>query len=215
MTQYIIIAVSVIISYLIGSISSSILISRAKGSDIRTKGSGNAGATNMLRTYGKGMGVVTLILDALKGVIAVFAAKGVISAVGADGMLSALPYICAVAVVLGHDFPVFFGFKGGKGVATSLGAVLVLDWRVGLITLAAALAIMIATRYVSLGSIIGAVVYITAEMLKMAFTKTFSEIAAVCISILGLLLIARHIPNIVRLAKGEENKLGAKKAGKE
>lgn len=211
MIQYIIIAVSVIISYLIGSISSAILISRAKGSDIRTKGSGNAGATNMLRTYGKGMGVITLILDALKGVIAVFAAKGVLAAAGA-GILQSLPYMCAVAVVLGHDFPVFFGFKGGKGVATSLGAVLVLDWKIGLITLAAALAIMIITRYVSLGSIIGAVVYITAQMLKMAFTKSFDEITAVCVSILGLLLIARHISNIVRLAKGEESKLGAKKA---
>lgn len=210
MKTYLLIAVSLIVSYLIGSISSAILISKSKGSDIRTKGSGNAGATNMLRTYGKGMGVITLILDALKGVIVVFAAKGVVSGI-AGGILEGLPYMCAVAVILGHDFPVFFGFKGGKGVATSLGAVLVLDWRTGLITLAAALAVMIITRYVSLGSIIGAAVYIIAEMLKMAFAEGFDKTAAVCIGIIGILLIVKHIPNIVRLAKGEENKLGAKK----
>lgn len=214
MIQYLIIVLSVAVAYLIGSISSSILISRAKGADIRTKGSGNAGATNMLRSYGKGMGVLTLVLDALKGVIAVFAAKGIISAMNGAEIMS-LPYICAVAVVLGHDFPIFFGFKGGKGVATSLGAILVLDWRTGLITLVAALAVMIITRYVSLGSIIGAVVYIAAEMIKMAFNGNFDKAAAICISILGLLLIIRHLSNIVRLAKGEENKLGAKKAGKE
>ncbi len=208
----IIIAAALVISYLIGSINSSILISKAKGSDIRSEGSGNAGATNMLRTYGKGMGVITLIIDALKGVVAVFAAKGVVAAVPNGGeVFAALPYMCAAAVVIGHDFPVFFGFKGGKGVATSLGAVLVLDWRIGLIVLLAALAVMAVTRYVSLGSIIGAAAYIIAEMLKMAFSGNFNKTAAVCVAVLGLMIIIRHVSNISRLIKGEENKLGAKK----
>lgn len=211
MTAYAAAAAALAAAYLIGSISSSILISRAKGSDIRTKGSGNAGATNMLRTYGKGMGVITLILDALKGSAAVCAAKITVSLFIAGGAFSALPYMCAVAVVLGHDFPLFFRFKGGKGVATSLGAVLVLDWRIALITLAAALAVMIITRYVSLGSVIGAAVYIIAETVKAALNGGFDAVTMICVCILGALLIVRHRTNIVRLIKGKENKLGVKK----
>lgn len=198
----------VVIAYLIGSINSSILISKAvTGKDIRTSGSGNAGATNMLRTMGKKYAVITLVIDILKGVVALLLAKLAINL----GAYTSATYIAGVAVVLGHNFPVFFGFKGGKGVATSLGVVLLLDWKIGLITLVVALAIMAISKYVSLGSITAAVVFMVLQVIAMAVTDSFDIARLICVLILGGLLIIRHRANIVRLANGTENKLGAKK----
>ena len=197
-----------VIAYLIGSINSSILISKAvTGKDIRTSGSGNAGATNMLRTMGKKYAVITLIIDILKGVVALLLAKLAISL----GAFASATYIAGVSVVLGHNFPIFFGFKGGKGVATSLGVVLLLDWKIGLITLVVALAIMAISKYVSLGSITAAVVFMVLQIVAMAVTDNFDVARLICVLILGGLLIIRHRANIVRLANGTENKLGAKK----
>lgn len=197
-----------VIAYLIGSINSSILISKAvTGKDIRKSGSGNAGATNMLRTMGKKYAVITLVIDILKGVVALLLAKLAIS-LGAYGVSM---YIAGVAVVVGHNFPVFFGFKGGKGVATSLGVVLLLDWKIGLITLVIALAIMAITKYVSFGSIMAAVVFIILQTVVMAVTYSFDITRFICVLILGGLLIIRHRANIVRLLNGTENKLGSKK----
>lgn len=209
MKYFVIIAVAVI-SYLIGSVNFSILISRAiSGKDIRESGSGNAGATNMLRTHGKKMGVLTLLLDVLKGIVAI------IIAIIADKNISAntgfLAYIAGVCVILGHNFPIYFGFKGGKGVATSLGVVLMLDWKVGLIVAVCAIAIMAVTRYVSLGSILGGAAYIVIEIVKAIVTKNYNIVQLVCVVIIGGLLIARHHANINRLLNGTENKLGAKK----
>ena len=224
-----VIAVAVI-SYLIGSVNFSILISKAiSGKDIRESGSGNAGATNMLRTHGKKMGIFTLILDVLKGIIVIILAyiavfyiwgrfatydkvSGEIdvSAVP-DIICGALPYIAAVCVVLGHNFPVYFGFKGGKGVATSLGVVLMLDWKVGLIIAVFAIAIMAITRYVSLGSVLGGAAYILIEGTKILATDPVNKICFVCVVILGGLLIIRHHANIKRLLSGTENKLSFNK----
>ena len=197
-----------VIAYLIGSINSSILISKAvTGKDIRTSGSGNAGATNMLRTMGKKYAVITLVIDILKGVVALLLAKLAINL----GAYTSATYIAGVAVVLGHNFPVFFGFKGGKGVATSLGVVLLLDWKIGLITLVVALAIMAISKYVSLGSITAAVVFMVLQVIAMAVTDSFDIARLICVLILGGLLIIRHRANIARLANGTENKLGSKK----
>lgn len=197
-----------IVSYLIGSINSSILISRAvMGKDIRTSGSGNAGATNMLRTMGKKYAVITLVIDILKGVIALILAR---VAVGI-GAYDISAYVAGVSVVLGHNFPVFFGFRGGKGVATSLGVVLLLDWKIGLVTLVIAIAVMALTRYVSLGSIIAAMVFMLLQIVSMIVYNSFDITRLVCVLILGGLLIVRHRANIVRLIKGEEHKLGEKK----
>ena len=197
-----------VIAYLIGSINSSILISKAvTGKDIRTSGSGNAGATNMLRTMGKKYAVITLVIDILKGVVALLLAKLAINL----GAYTSATYIAGVAVVLGHNFPVFFGFKGGKGGATSLGVVLLLDWKIGLITLVVALAVMAISKYVSLGSITAAVVFMVLQIMAMAVTDAFDIARLICVLILGGLLIIRHRANIVRLANGTENKLGAKK----
>ncbi|MBQ8300484.1 MAG: glycerol-3-phosphate 1-O-acyltransferase PlsY [Clostridia bacterium] len=228
MAKYIVILVAVI-SYLIGSVNFSIMISKAiSGKDIRESGSGNAGATNMLRTHGKKMAIITLVLDILKGVVCVLIAVLYVNYINSpardaiwgrsdlamyrDAINSvALPYIAGVCVILGHNFPLYFGFKGGKGVATSLGVVLLLDWRVGLILAVCCIAIMAVTRYVSLGSIIGGAAYIVIEIIKAVVTNDFNVIRMVCVVIIGGLLIARHHANIKRLLNGTENKLGAKK----
>lgn len=197
-----------VVSYLIGSVNSSILISKAvTGKDIRKSGSGNAGATNMLRTMGKKYAVITLIIDILKGVIAVLAARFAAPL----GLCGGAEYIAGVCAVFGHNFPIFFGFKGGKGVATSLGVVLMTDWKIGLVVLAAALLIMAVSKIVSLGSIMAAVFFMVLQIAVMVITKEFDIVRLVCVIALGVLLIARHHANIKRLLNGTENKLGSKK----
>lgn len=191
-------------AYLIGSVNSSILISKTvSGRDIRESGSGNAGATNMLRTLGKKYAVITLVLDILKGVVAVLLAKLAVIL----GASAVCPYVAGLLVCIGHCYPVFFGFKGGKGVATGLGTLLMWDWKTGLIVLAVAVAIMAVTRYVSLGSILAAVLFAVIEIIKVKGDVVMS----VCFAALALLLVFKHRANIVRLVHGEENKLGSKK----
>ena len=197
-----------IVAYLIGSINSSILISKAvMGKDIRESGSGNAGATNMLRTMGKKYAIITLVIDILKGVVSLLLAKLAIN----FGAYEVSMYVAGVAAVVGHNFPVFFGFKGGKGVATSLGVILLLDWKIGLITLVIALAIMAVSKYVSLGSVMAALVFVIIQIVVMIATDSFDITRFICVVILGGLLIIRHRANIKRLLNGTENKLGSKK----
>ena len=216
-----------LLAYLAGSINTSIILSRMIcGTDIRKFGSGNAGATNMLRTHGTKMAVATLIFDVLKGVIMVLLASLIdnytmsfyqnasASYFEHTYILGSLKYIAGIFVVLGHDFPIYFGFKGGKGVATSLGVMLSLNWKVGLILLALALTIMLTTRIVSLGSIITAAVYpfilITfmiakGEALSDNITYLFMAV------VLSVTLIEKHRSNILKLKNGTENKLFSKK----
>lgn len=197
-----------VVAYLIGSINSSILISKAvMGKDIRESGSGNAGATNMLRTMGKKYAIITLVIDILKGVVSLLLAKLAIN----FGAYEVSMYVAGVTAVVGHNFPVFFGFKGGKGVATSLGVILLLDWKIGLITLVIALAIMAISKYVSLGSVMAALVFVIIQIVVMIATDSFDITRLVCVVILGGLLIIRHRANIKRLLNGTENKLGSKK----
>ena len=151
--------VMAIIAYLIGSINFSVIISKkVAGFDVREKGSGNAGSTNMLRSVGKGAAVLTLLCDILKGVVAILIAIGIGNLVK-DADKGLLVQIAGVAVVLGHTFPIFFGFKGGKGVATSLGILLMTNWQIGLICLVFALVLMALTQMVSLGSCAAAVLF--------------------------------------------------------
>lgn len=212
-----IIAVAIaLISYLIGSINFSIILSLAiSGKDIRESGSGNAGATNMLRTHGKGMGVLTLLLDVLKGILAIVIAILFVK-FSNDSLKSALDalsvkYIAGLFVIVGHNFPLYFCFKGGKGVATSLGVLMMLDWKIGLIILVIALLIMIATRYVSLGSIIAAALFIVLALSRMFFDNDWNIFKILCVVLIGAIVILRHHANIKRLLNGTENKLGAKK----
>ena len=194
----------IIAAYLIGSINFSILLSRLiSGQDIRKSGSGNAGATNMLRTYGKKMGVITLLLDVFKGIAIILICRLL-------KVEKEWEYVSAVFVILGHNFPLYFGFKGGKGVATSLGAVLMLNWKIGLIVAVIAISIMAITRYVSLGSIIGGAIFIIAQVISMLVFEEFNVIRFVCVLVMGGLLIIRHHANIKRLLSGTESKLGAK-----
>ena len=209
---YLIIALTAIVSYLIGSVNFSILLSKMlSGKDIRESGSGNAGATNMLRTYGKKMGVITLLLDVLKGIVVILLSRLVKNIAGTDEIYPVISYIAGVCVILGHNFPLYFGFKGGKGVATSLGVVLMLDWKVGLIVAVVAIAVMAVTRYVSLGSILGGAMYIVIEIVKMIVTKSVDVIQLVCVVIIGGLLIARHHANIKRLLKWYRKQTWSKK----
>ena len=218
-----IIAVAVI-SYLIGSVNFSIMLSKAiGGKDIRESGSGNAGATNMLRTYGKKMGILTLLLDVFKGVAAILIMRYIVYTLIPDNVFFdmgsietalylSLSYIAGVCVILGHNFPLYFGFKGGKGVATSLGVVLMLDWKVGLAVAVCAIAVMAVTRYVSLGSILGGALYIVIEITKTVMLRKYNIAELACIVIIGGLLIIRHKENIKRLLNGTENKLSFKKS---
>ena len=142
MAAYIIVG---IVAYLIGSISFSIIISKKMaGFDVREKGSGNAGATNMLRSVGKKAAALTLLGDALKGVVAVLFSV-IVGLIAKNSDKALLVQIAGIAVVIGHTFPIFFGFKGGKGVATSLGVLLMTNWKIGLICLVFALVLMALT----------------------------------------------------------------------
>lgn len=191
------IALTLIIGYLLGSISTGVLLSRfLTKSDIRKEGSGNAGTTNMLRVHGRGMALLTLAGDMLKGIIAVFIGFALVGG-EAGGLLG------AVGAVLGHNFPCFFGFKGGKGIATSFGCLLIIFPLQTLFAFGVFLVLFIVTRYVSVGSISAAV----ALPLAVLFTTPRDIIVWPAIIFLGSLAIARHAPNISRLLAGKENRI--------
>ncbi len=211
--EYIIIA---IIAYLIGSINFSILISKKKaGYDIRQKGSGNAGTTNMLRNLGKKYAAITLICDVLKGVVAIGIAIIVGNILG-DTNKALLVQIAGVAVVIGHTFPIFFGFKGGKGVATSLGILLMTNWQLGLICLVFALVLMALTRVVSMGSIAAAILYPVLTLFVggghyIVESSGLGNGYFIHSVILAIIVIFNHRENIKRILSGTENKISFNK----
>lgn len=206
MAAYIIVAV---IAYLLGSISFSVIISKKiAGFDVREKGSGNAGSTNVLRTVGKKAAVLTLICDVLKGVVAVLIA----TLVGKiwkelDGAL--LVQLAGIFVIIGHTFPIFFKFKGGKGVATSLGVLLITNWQIGLICLVFALVLMALTQMVSVGSIGAAILY---PVLTIFITQNYIVTGNYIISsiIIAVLVVFNHRSNVKRLLSGTENRINLK-----
>ena len=213
MLVYIIIA---IIAYLIGSINDSVIISKKiAGFDVREKGSGNAGTTNMLRSVGKLAAVITLICDILKGVIAIVISI-IIGKIGKGLNTELLLQIAGIAVVLGHTFPVFFGFKGGKGVATSLGILLMSNWQIGLICLVFALVLIVLTRMVSLGSCTAAILFpvltlfIDEHYTVLNNDKTGKAYFLYSI-ILAVIVLYNHRTNIKRILEGTENKISFKK----
>ena len=207
MATYIIVT---LIAYLLGSISFSVIISKKMaGFDVREKGSNNAGATNVLRTVGKKAAAITLICDILKGVITVILALGIGTISNVNTAL--LCQIAAIEVAIGHTYPIFFGFKGGKGVATSLGIILIVNWKIGLICLIFALALMAITRMVSLGSVSAAILFaILTIFIKDSYIVEGRGYVVFGILLAGLVLF-NHRKNISRIAKGEENKLSFKK----
>lgn len=214
-----------IIAYLLGSINSSIIVGKFYKIDIREHGSGNAGLTNTLRTLGKKAAAFVLIGDILKGVIAILVAKllaptSIIGNYNLDGNILPIEktytdlamQVAGVLVILGHIFPVFYKFKGGKGVLTSATVIMMVNWQVGLACLLIFIIVVVLTRYVSLGSVLSAFAF---PFLFIALDKyinimeDFSWIIFGCI--LASIVIFMHRGNISRLIKNTERKLGEKK----
>ena len=212
MVAYIVMAV---IAYLIGSVNFSVIISKKMaGFDVREKGSGNAGSTNVLRTVGKKAAIITLICDILKGVVSVLIALLVGWIAGESANSAIVVEIAALAVVIGHTFPIFFGFRGGKGVATSLGVILIVNWKIGLICLVFALALMVLTRMVSLGSISAAVLFaVLTIFIRDSYIGGIDfDFSFIIFGILlAALVIFNHRSNLKRIINGTENKLNFKK----
>ncbi|MCA9405449.1 MAG: glycerol-3-phosphate 1-O-acyltransferase PlsY [Candidatus Omnitrophica bacterium] len=199
-----ILTIAIILSYLLGSIPTAYIYGRVyKGIDIREHGSGNVGATNVFRVLGKGPGIIVLLIDILKGVLAVAGVSTVLS------LADILHYILlGFAVVAGHNWTIFLKFKGGKGVATSLGVLIGLTLKIPsiqivlLITLGSWIVVFIITRLVSLASMIAAVI------LAIAMVATDQPLPLICLgSLFCVFVIFRHRPNIDRLLKGEEPKV--------
>ena len=204
--------ITAIIAYLIGSVNFSVILSKKMaGFDVREKGSGNAGTTNMLRSVGKKAAALTLICDVLKGIVAILIAMFIGWAFKVENQ-SLLVQIAGIAVVLGHTFPIFFGFKGGKGVATSLGILIMSNWQIGLICLVFGVLLIALTRMVSLGSCAAAVLF---PVLTLFITDNYivSQGSGYLIYsiILAVIVLFNHRSNIKRIMAGKENKISFKK----
>ena len=208
--------ITAIIAYLIGSVNFSVILSKKMaGFDVREKGSGNAGSTNMLRSVGKKAAAITLICDVLKGVVAIIIAI-ILGNIFNDSNKELLLQIAGIAVVLGHTFPIFFGFKGGKGVATSLGILLMSNWQIGLICLVFALVLMVLTRMVSLGSCMAAILFPVLTLFINEHYTVLTEgksgnVYFVYSVIMAIIVLYNHRSNIKRILNGTENKISFKK----
>ena len=196
--------VKALLAYLLGSLVGSLLIGRLRGVDIRTMGSGNAGATNMLRTQGKGAALAVLVIDLGKGwvatgVLAPWSIPGLAPAAG--GMHSLLEATCGLAVILGHVYPVWYGFRGGKGFATFLGAVLGIDLGLVPVMILAWLAVVVLTGFVGLASVVSAVAVAVAIAARAA---TLGQPLLLFGVLAALLIIYTHRANIRRMLAGNE-----------
>lgn len=196
------IAIILLLAYLFGGIPVGALVARARGIDIQKVGSGNIGATNVLRTLGPGPAAIVAFFDVFKGGIALL----IVRLAGLDGMVAGL---VAVAAVLGHNYSIWLRFSGGKGVATSFGTLLVMDPWVALLTLPIGLTAMVLTRYVSAGSMIGAVASV---VIAIGLGRPVWEI--ITLGLLAGLIFFTHRENIQRLQAGTERRLGEKSAEK-
>lgn len=209
---YIIAAIS---AYLLGSIPFGYLAGISRGVDIRTVGSGNIGATNVYRTLGKKLGIATFVLDVFKGVAATSVIpQSVWFMLGFEGTAPLYMVIaCGALVLIGHSFPLFLNFKGGKGVATGLGVTIGVAPHSAILGLAVWIAVFFATRYVSVGSIIAAaVVGIAVWLLDNSYEP--ANVVPAVVSLLAVLVILKHRKNIARLINGNENRFDFSKRKK-
>lgn len=187
--------------YLAGSIPFAILVSRAMSMpDPRTYGSGNIGATNVLRSGNRAAALLTLLGDAMKGWAAVLVARFL-------ELPIELVALVGFAAFLGHLFPVWLRFRGGKGVATAAGVLIAFDWRVGVAAIVVWLAVVAATRYSSLGALAAALAAPVAAWYLIGMGPVFGAVVA-----MSILLVVRHHANIAKLARGEESRLGERKS---
>ncbi len=191
--------ICILVGYLLGCFSTSVIVSKLMGRDIREEGSGNAGSTNMLRTFGYKLGVATLVGDILKSVAATLFGLLLLGDVGAC--------IGGIASVLGHDFPVFLGFKGGKGVASSCGVLFILEPIISIVVFVLGIIGIALSRIVSINSMVWVVVEFGAILLLNP-QNTWHVYTAL---ILAVMIIIQHHENIGRLLKGKENKLNFSK----
>lgn len=220
--EYIFIALGALIfAYLIGSVNFAVIFSRLfTGKDVRDSGSGNAGATNTLRTAGKLPGILTFVFDAAKGFVACFAGKAVFSYLySASGGMEIFnsaygAYLCCIAVMLGHIFPVFFGFKGGKAVACSVGTFAVCCPIAIILGLTGFAVCLIVSKIVSLSSLLATVIVVGVSVIYQftATNITYNIIPVVIMSLIaGFIVFIKHKDNIARLIKGEEKKISSKR----
>lgn len=193
----------IVVSYLLGSVSFSVLLAKLlKGIDIRQYGSGNAGATNTLRVLGKGPAILVLLLDVMKGIAAVWLGAWV------GGWGTWAPALCGIAAIIGHNWPLYFRFRGGKGIATTIGVMATLCFWPALIAGIIAILSIFITRYVSLGSLIF-VALTPVFLLITGFTPPELWTSL----IIAVFAFWRHRTNIVKIVEGRENKIGSKVKG--
>lgn len=191
----------VIVAYFLGNFSPSYLLGRVlKGEDIREKGSKNAGSTNALRVFGKKIALVTFILDIVKGILAVWIGRKLF---GVEGS-----YLAGLFVVIGHNWPILLGFRGGKGIATTIGVMIAISPLYFIISCLIGVVIIYTTRFVSLGSI---TIVVLLPICALIFNRPFDGDLFLLCAMLALMGIYQHRKNIERLRSGNENKLGAKK----
>ena len=210
MTSYLLGPVlATLVAYLVGSLSFAVIVSRVMGlNDPRTFGSKNPGATNVLRSGNKAAAVITLVLDAAKGWLPVFLVGWLGQPYGLEEGTLAL---VGLAAFLGHLYPVFFRFQGGKGVATALGVLLGVNWVLGLATAATWLIVAFFFRYSSLAALLSAVFVPAYYVFGDGVAWNLEKPILLTLSLMSLLLIFRHAENIGRLARGTESKIGKKK----
>ena len=212
-------ALSLLISYLLGSISFAIIVSKAIAHfDVRDKGSGNAGMTNVVRTMGWKPGVLTFLGDALKGAAAVLLTRYLLIepayAEAGEGAISVffspqyMIYFCAIACMLGHVFPVFFQFRGGKAVSTAIGVLACIHWQGAILVFVTFLILVLITRTVSLGSVMGAVQWAFCVLLLAVPNELPLQLYETLLaSLISLIVIVKHKDNLRRLYRGEERTL--------
>ena len=208
-----------LISYVWGSLNTAIIaVKLIKGEDVREKGSGNAGLTNVIRVYGKGMGIIVLICDLIKGVATVLAAKFIVGDLlgvtffGGDSNF--IGYVAGLFTIIGHMFPVFYGFHGGKGVLLAATTLIAMDPLTCIVSLTVFGVLVITTKYVSVGSVCAAITY-------PVFTLIWQSINAdrfpghipnfIITAVIGFMIVYMHKPNIERLRAGTERKITDKK----
>ena len=206
--MYLPIIITVLTGYLLGNLNGAVSISLLFGhDDVRSHGSGNAGLTNFVRSYGVTRAGLVILIDMLKAVLACFVGKLLLTPYYGYDMEGAV--LGAIAVSLGHDFPALLGFRGGKGILCALAVVLALDWKIALICFGLFIVVVLITKYVSLGSILAA---ICLSSLFVVYYKERPLVMAGAIA-LSALAIFMHRGNIVRLCKGTERKIGLRKKG--